>query len=349
MIPPSSMTKTFLSKLMLIVIICFIRAVQAEDESSFEQRNLPGEIRQDVDRGKVNSFLYDLGSQEDEKLVTNSLVSETTIAPDFTPKEDDLLPDSKVKLEKTVDKFSSSSSNEENDSLKFSRVLDVNSTDQHNVKPNEEISPSQYELSSPPSFVPYPTGPDTYVMPAELESGSLTSEEVFGASSRDVDDASMYSTSSVFSHLAPNENIDEVPSSQEQYNSHESYSPRGKYNSHREENIYQRITQPSTEKSAEFKNRSVVVDISTQKSPLIKQKTGKTIKTYKSSADQVLRQFVENGYLRHPLACIVDTTESNLKKAQILWNATLRSNAPIDMVLSGYNSTGNLICDSELL
>lgn len=71
-------------------------------------------------------------------------------------------------------------------------------------------------------------------------------------------------------------------------------------------------------------------------------KMGKTIKTYKSSADQVLRQFVENDYLRQPIACIIDTTESNLRKAQMLWNATLRSNAPLDILLSGYNSTGDL-------
>lgn len=80
-------------------------------------------------------------------------------------------------------------------------------------------------------------------------------------------------------------------------------------------------------------------------------KMGKTIKTYKSSADQVLRQFVENEYLRQPIACIIDTTENNLRKAQMLWNATLRSNTPLDILLSGYNSTGDLFyiyCDTLL-
>lgn len=82
--------------------------------------------------------------------------------------------------------------------------------------------------------------------------------------------------------------------------------------------------------------------VSTKSTATPRIKMGKTIKTYKSSADQVLRQFVENGYLRQPLACIIDTTESNLRKAQMLWNATLRSNAPLDILLSGYNSTGDL-------
>lgn len=80
--------------------------------------------------------------------------------------------------------------------------------------------------------------------------------------------------------------------------------------------------------------------ISTKPTSSQRHKMGKTIRTYKSSADQVLRQFVENVYLRHPLACIIDTTESNLRKAQMLWNATLRSNVPLDMLLSSYNSTG---------
>lgn len=84
------------------------------------------------------------------------------------------------------------------------------------------------------------------------------------------------------------------------------------------------------------------IRISTKSTASPRLKMGKTIKTYKSSADQVLRQFVENGYLRQPLACIIDTTESNLRKAQMLWNATLRSNAPLDILLSGYNSTGDL-------
>lgn len=71
-------------------------------------------------------------------------------------------------------------------------------------------------------------------------------------------------------------------------------------------------------------------------------KRSKTMKSYKSRANDVLRKFVENEYLRTPLACVVDTTNETLRKAQILWMATLRPNAPLDMILAGYNASGML-------
>jgi len=66
----------------------------------------------------------------------------------------------------------------------------------------------------------------------------------------------------------------------------------------------------------------------------------KTMKSYNSKPTDVLRKFVENQYLRRPLACIVETTTETLRKAQILWGATLEDNVPLDMILAGYNATG---------
>lgn len=326
MIPPKKLTKTILNTLVLVFLITTIQIIGAEEisssnESSYEQRKLPGEIHE--------------ADNEEIKLVTNSLVPDTTQNPE--------------------DSSPLSSSNEEIDSIKFAREMDDDNSTEEQDKPASRNDTT----SSTSSFVSFPTGPESFEGTAPAESELPSIEEIFGASSQETDEtSSMFSTSGVFSRLASSgDETEDVPNSREHFNTHETYKPRGQYNSHerqhqnskenyyREDNLRQRIMQSSNDSSSEFKSRSDVVDShntdsTTTRSAVTKQKTGKTIKTYKSSADAVLRQFVENGYLRHPLACIVDTTDSNLKKAQILWNATLRSNAPLDMVLSGYNSTG---------
>jgi hypothetical protein len=75
-------------------------------------------------------------------------------------------------------------------------------------------------------------------------------------------------------------------------------------------------------------------------------KQSKQILTYKSSADEVLRTFVKDSYLRTPTAILIDTSGTAHDKAQMMWRATLLPskstlpNAALDMVLVTYNSSG---------
>lgn len=345
--PPKNVTKTSFITIILILFLS-IAFTLASDENHSTYEEEPHSEKYD------DSILYETSSKEDVKFVTNSLQLDTTIAPEVSLSEDISNESSLPSSSKKSSEKSSEASNEENSRLTFGREgVQVSKNRSSDV--NSKESEDQF---SPLVSVPFPSGPESYETPVELESEALTSEETFSASSHeftsDLDDTSMFSTSSVFSRLPPSGEVTKTKPEEVEENprlhSHETYRPRGKYNSEHykqnEDNFRQRILQPTTDSQSAFMSRSDIIDDShteneaTQKTTMPKQKTGKTIKTYKSSADQVLRQFVENGYLRHPLACIVDTTDINLRKAQILWNATLRSNAPLDMVLSGYNSTG---------
>lgn len=70
-------------------------------------------------------------------------------------------------------------------------------------------------------------------------------------------------------------------------------------------------------------------------------KQSKHIKKFRASANDILRLFLEDSYLRSPLAILVDTSSiESLTKTKALWNATLKRATPIDMVLVSYDTTG---------
>lgn len=74
------------------------------------------------------------------------------------------------------------------------------------------------------------------------------------------------------------------------------------------------------------------------------KKSAKKIETssriYKYSADEILRKYLEDTYIRAPLAALINTSPEALRKAKILWKSTLRPNTPIDIVLLAFNSSG---------
>lgn len=88
----------------------------------------------------------------------------------------------------------------------------------------------------------------------------------------------------------------------------------------------------------------------TTNAPLLPQnltgsrKTPKKIETatriYKYSADEILRKYLEDTYIRAPMASLINTSPESLRKAKILWKSALRPNTPIDIVLLAFNSSG---------
>lgn len=61
---------------------------------------------------------------------------------------------------------------------------------------------------------------------------------------------------------------------------------------------------------------------------------------FKYSADEILRQYLEDIHIRAPLATLINTSPNALRKAKQLWTSTLRTNSPIDIVLVAFNSSG---------
>lgn len=74
------------------------------------------------------------------------------------------------------------------------------------------------------------------------------------------------------------------------------------------------------------------------------RKTPKKIETptriYKYSADEILRKYLEDTYIRAPMASLINTSPEALRKSKILWKSALRPNTPIDIVLLAFNSSG---------
>lgn len=74
------------------------------------------------------------------------------------------------------------------------------------------------------------------------------------------------------------------------------------------------------------------------------KKTPKKIETptriYKYSADEILRKYLEDTYIRAPMASLINTSPEALRKSKILWKSALRPNTPIDIVLLAFNSSG---------
>ncbi|XP_055678700.1 uncharacterized protein LOC129787270 [Lutzomyia longipalpis] len=72
----------------------------------------------------------------------------------------------------------------------------------------------------------------------------------------------------------------------------------------------------------------------------LKRKQTKQYRVYKSTGDGIVRSFLDDPYLRSPLAILVDTAPEPLRKAKLLWNATLRPASSIDLVLVAFNASG---------
>lgn len=64
---------------------------------------------------------------------------------------------------------------------------------------------------------------------------------------------------------------------------------------------------------------------------------------YKFSADEILRKFLEDAYIRAPMAAVIDTSADSLRKSKILWKAALQPHAALDIVLVAFNGSGKLL------
>ncbi|XP_055323412.1 uncharacterized protein LOC129578614 isoform X2 [Sitodiplosis mosellana] len=63
-------------------------------------------------------------------------------------------------------------------------------------------------------------------------------------------------------------------------------------------------------------------------------------RVYKYSADEIVRKYLDDTFLRAPLATLINTAPEPLRKAKTLWKSALRPNTPIDIVLVAFNSSG---------
>lgn len=63
-------------------------------------------------------------------------------------------------------------------------------------------------------------------------------------------------------------------------------------------------------------------------------------RVYKYSADEIIRKYLDDTYIRAPLATLINTAPEPLRKAKMLWKSALRPNTAIDIVLVAFNSSG---------
>lgn len=61
---------------------------------------------------------------------------------------------------------------------------------------------------------------------------------------------------------------------------------------------------------------------------------------YKYSAEEIVRKYLDDSYLRAPLATLINTAPEPLRKTKLLWKSALRPNTPINIVLVAFNSSG---------
>lgn len=69
-------------------------------------------------------------------------------------------------------------------------------------------------------------------------------------------------------------------------------------------------------------------------------------RVYKYSADEIVRKYLDDTFLRAPLATLINTAPEPLRKAKILWKSALRPNTPIDIVLVAFNSSGKTLLEN---
>lgn len=58
------------------------------------------------------------------------------------------------------------------------------------------------------------------------------------------------------------------------------------------------------------------------------------------SAELVLRNLLDDIYIRKPMAALIDTSPNALRKTKFLWKSALRPNSALDIVLVAFNSSG---------
>lgn len=63
-------------------------------------------------------------------------------------------------------------------------------------------------------------------------------------------------------------------------------------------------------------------------------------KIFKYNAEDVLQRFLDDAYIRKPMAALIDTSPNVLRKTKLLWKSALRPNSPLDIVLVAFNSSG---------
>lgn len=94
---------------------------------------------------------------------------------------------------------------------------------------------------------------------------------------------------------------------------------------------------------------SVAITTTTTVTPTVVERSRKiaakkivetTTHIYKYSANKILRKYLEDQYIRSPMAAVVYTGSDALRKAQLLWKSALRPNSAIDIVLLAYNAAG---------
>lgn len=65
-------------------------------------------------------------------------------------------------------------------------------------------------------------------------------------------------------------------------------------------------------------------------------------KIYKYNAESILRRFLDDPYIRKPMAALIDTSPDTLRKTKLLWKSALRPNSALDIVLVAFNASGKV-------
>lgn len=68
---------------------------------------------------------------------------------------------------------------------------------------------------------------------------------------------------------------------------------------------------------------------------------------YKYSADEIVRKYLDDTYLRAPVATLINTAPEPLRKTKILWKSALRPNTAINIVLVAFNSSGKFYTNGK--
>lgn len=98
--------------------------------------------------------------------------------------------------------------------------------------------------------------------------------------------------------------------------------------------------QPSTAQPSLQQQQPAVVVAPSSSATTTRSKQGKKIHIKKLLPHEQLRNYIEDAYIRMPLAVIVDPSPAALDKTKNLWGDTLRSNVAIKIVLVSLNSSG---------
>lgn len=97
-------------------------------------------------------------------------------------------------------------------------------------------------------------------------------------------------------------------------------------------------------------NQTIVTTISTTSNPISTSTMPKrprpiqtpSPKIYKYNAEAILRIFLDDPYIRKPMAALIDTSPDALRKTKQLWKSALRPNSALDIVLVAFNASGKL-------